>query len=258
MSAKVFFGSRLVFLLLLFGPAGILWGLVEVSIYNKNQTVTRLTMAEFAARRPKAQWVQVTGGRIAIPEALYYSKKRSPKRIRKMLLPVYPDGSDDATIHLYMETSDDRLIDLFKTTMDLDEKTLDALIESDFDRYYPRRTVEGLLDYNTGSGERNKARRIVGSRVAPDAGMITAGVRPSLGRALLFMTGGAGALALWAVMFFGKKKKRGRGPRSRRSGGRGEARDDARKPRRAARRPGGARPRPGGSSKARRGPRRRA
>jgi hypothetical protein len=178
--------------------AAALWGGGQNSwTAIENRQPTRLSIAEYAKKKPKAAWLELTGAALAINGAMHATRGG---KMEEVYIPLVDVHGDDATkIAVLLVTDDPKLMNLYQAVANIkDEAKLKALLDANADKLLDK-TVSGVVRYGIDLRESDRKQlAALDDELAPDFILLEAGKKPSLAIGLVVLALGLllAALAL--------------------------------------------------------------
>lgn len=174
----------------------LLWGGCQ-GIYTalKNRQPLEITVAEYIAKKPSAEWVTLKDARLNLLEAAHKGRR---EKISEIFIPIRPkDEPPDAQVHILLSTKDDAIVaaleDLSKSN-DSMKAAIDAASRH-ADKLFMQKDVSGLIGLGIYSDYDSKTRdKLAGldMKLADDFVILNDGAAPSLSSSLFML--GAGLL----------------------------------------------------------------
>lgn len=135
-----FLGYMAILALLIIGGQG-------VYVAVKNPEPLEITVADYLAKKPNAEWMTLKDAEICLVEAAY---KARLGRVAEVFIPIRPFGeSKDAPIHILLSTEDQAVADALKALSKSAapmKKKVDAASQQ-ADRLFMRQDITGLTRY---------------------------------------------------------------------------------------------------------------
>lgn len=135
-----FLGYMAILALLIIGGQG-------VYVAVKNPEPLEITVADYLAKKPNAEWMTLKDAEICLVEAAY---KARLGRVAEVFIPIRPVGeSKDAPIHILLSTEDQAVADalkaISKSAAPMKRKV--AAASQQADRLFMRQDITGLTRY---------------------------------------------------------------------------------------------------------------
>ncbi|MCF7789283.1 MAG: hypothetical protein K9N47_24390 [Prosthecobacter sp.] len=175
----------------------LLWGGCQ-GVYTavKNRKPLEITVSDYIAQKPSAEWVTLKDAQLNLLEAAH--KERLGK-ISEIFIPVRPKGdSTDAPVHILLSTKDDAIVaaleDLNKSTGTMKEALNAASRHAD--KLFMQKDVSGLIRFGIDSDDKTRRKLAkLDMKLASDFVILNDGAAPSL-------FGGVSMLGLGVVVGF--------------------------------------------------------
>lgn len=175
----------------------LLWGGCQ-GVYTavKNRKPLEITVSDYIAQKPSAEWVTLMDAQLNLLEAAH--KERLGK-ISEIFIPVRPKGeSTDAPVHILLSTKDDAIVaaleDLNKSTGTMKEAMNAASRHAD--KLFMQKDVSGLIRFGIDSDDKTRRKLAkLDMKLASDFVILNDGAAPSL-------FGGVSMLGLGMVVGF--------------------------------------------------------
>lgn len=160
----------------------LLWGGCQ-GVYTalKNRRPLEITVTDYIAQKPGAEWVTLKDARLNLLEAAH--KERLGK-ISEIFIPIRPkDDAEDARVHILLSTKDNEIVsaleDLNKSTGTMKEAINAASRHAD--KIFMQKDVSGLIRFGIDSDDktRNKLAKL-DMNLADDFVILNDGAAPSL------------------------------------------------------------------------------
>lgn len=160
----------------------LLWGGCQ-GVYTalKNRKPLELTVAEYIAKKPSAEWVKLKDARLNLLEAAH--KERLGK-ISEIFIPIRPkDEEKDAKVHILLSTKDNAIVnaleDLNKSGGTMKEAVNAASRHAD--KLFMQKDVSGLIRFGIDSDSKTtKKLAALDMNLAEDFVILNDGAAPSL------------------------------------------------------------------------------
>lgn len=160
----------------------LLWGGCQ-GVYTalKNRQPLEITVSDYVAKKPNAEWVTLKDAQLNLLEAAH--KERLGK-ISEIFIPVRPRGeSTDGPVHILLSTKDDAIVaaleDLNKSSGTMKEALNAASRHAD--KLFMQKDVSGLIRFGIDSDDKTRAKLAkLDMKLAPDFVIMNDGAAPSL------------------------------------------------------------------------------
>lgn len=160
----------------------LLWGGSQ-GVYTalKNRQPLEVTVSDYIAKKPNAEWVTLKDAQLNLLEAAH--KERLGK-ISEIFIPVRPKGeSTDGPVHILLSTKDDAIVaaleDLNKSGGTMKEALNAASRHAD--KLFMQKDVSGLIRFGIDSDDKTRAKLAkLDMKLAPDFVIMNDGAAPSL------------------------------------------------------------------------------
>jgi hypothetical protein len=160
----------------------LLWGGCQ-GVYTalKNRQPLEITVSDYVAKKPNAEWVTLKDAQLNLLEAAH--KERLGK-ISEIFIPVRPRGeSTDGPVHILLSTKDDAIVaaleDLNKSSGTMKEALNAASRHAD--KLFMQNDVSGLIRFGIDSDDKTRAKLAkLDMKLAPDFVIMNDGAAPSL------------------------------------------------------------------------------
>lgn len=160
----------------------LLWGGCQ-GVYTalKNRQPLEVTVSDYIAKKPNAEWVTLKDAQLNLLEAAH--KERLGK-ISEIFIPVRPKGeSTDGPVHILLSTKDDAIVaaleDLNKSSGTMKEALNAASRHAD--KLFMQKDVSGLIRFGIDSDDKTRAKLAkLDMKLAPDFVIMNDGAAPSL------------------------------------------------------------------------------
>lgn len=160
----------------------LLWGGGQ-GVYTalKNRQPLEITVSDYIAKKPNAEWVTLKDAQLNLLEAAH--KERLGK-ISEIFIPVRPKGeSTDGPVHILLSTKDDAIVaaleDLNKSSGTMKEALNAASRHAD--KLFMQKDVSGLIRFGIDSDDKTRAKLAkLDMKLAPDFVIMNDGAAPSL------------------------------------------------------------------------------
>jgi hypothetical protein len=187
--------------LLLIVTAGLLWGGgqgVYTALSNRQPTV--LTYDEYVKTKPHATWLELQECVLSLPQASIRTT-RTTNRMKEAFIPIISaPGQKEERTSVLVATTDPAtlaLLEQFNQTTDEAEKR--KLMISNLDRFFPKRTVKGLVRFGIDMNDRDRRKLAdLDQNLASDFVIIDEGKEPGLVPSALMLLVGV-VLAAWSL-----------------------------------------------------------
>lgn len=184
---------------------------IYTSITNRKPTV--VTIDEIVASKPAAVWIRVEKGMLDARNSAYFSTF-GVGEVSKVIVALVPKGenSSDGTIHLLVETSDTRIVDLANGLRDLDRKistkaAIAQFLAENAENFRVERSVEGLVKFGMESGKKERKIKELYASLTPDVLILEEGTKPDPYTGILLF-----AIGVLAGFFFLRRFPNGKTP----------------------------------------------
>lgn len=160
----------------------LLWGGCQ-GVYTalKNRQPLEVTVSDYIAKKPDAEWVTLKDAQLNLLEAAH---KEQLGKISEIFIPVRPKGeSTDAPVHILLSTKDNTILraleDLNKSGDNMKEALNAASRHAD--KLFMQRDVSGLIRFGIDSDDktRDKLARL-DMKLVPGFVILNDGAAPSL------------------------------------------------------------------------------
>ncbi|RMF47358.1 MAG: hypothetical protein D6751_02920 [Deltaproteobacteria bacterium] len=184
--------NRFRFTLLAVSLVLTLLGLHDLKLWISNPSPLSIGIADLQQGRAPREWLRIEGGIFDLPEAISTS---GTIELEAFLVPLRDDLSD-RRLRVLVETRDPEIMNLMqKWAFGFDtEKERRAYLEANRDRFYPRRTVTGMVVGGLiASGNRDRLTQLareLGLEVDDQVIFISEGKQPPRWRGLFFLVVG--------------------------------------------------------------------
>ena len=183
----------------------LLWGGGQ-GVYTalKNRQPLQITVSDYIAKKPNAEWVTLKDAQLNLLEAAH--KERLGK-ISEIFIPVRPRGeSTDGPVHILLSTKDDAIVaaleDLNKSSGTMKEALNAASRHAD--KLFMQKDVSGLIRFGIDSDDKTRAKLAkLDMKLAPDFVIMNDGAAPSL-------LGSMSMLGIGVLIGFFKLRKAGK------------------------------------------------
>ncbi|WP_397383209.1 hypothetical protein [Prosthecobacter sp.] len=183
----------------------LLWGGGQ-GVYTalKNRQPLQITVSDYIAKKPNAEWVTLKDAQLNLLEAAH--KERLGK-ISEIFIPVRPKGeSTDGPVHILLSTKDDTIVaaleDLNKSSGTMKEALNAASRHAD--KLFMQKDVSGLIRFGIDSDDKTRAKLAkLDMKLAPDFVIMNDGAAPSL-------LGSMSMLGIGVLIGFFKLRKAGK------------------------------------------------
>jgi hypothetical protein len=183
----------------------LLWGGGQ-GVYTalKNRQPLEITVTDYIAKKPNAEWVTLKDAQLNLLEAAH--KERLGK-ISEIFIPVRPKGeSTDGPVHILLSTKDDAIVaaleDLNKSSGNMKEALNAASRHAD--KLFMQKDVSGLIRFGIDSDDKTRAKLAkLDMKLAPDFVIMNDGAAPSL-------FGSMSMLGIGVLVGFFKLRKAGK------------------------------------------------
>jgi hypothetical protein len=183
----------------------LLWGGGQ-GVYTalKNRQPLQITVSDYIAKKPNAEWVTLKDAQLNLLEAAH--KERLGK-ISEIFIPVRPKGeSTDGPVHILLSTKDDTIVaaleDLNKSSGTMKESLNAASRHAD--KLFMQKDVSGLIRFGIDSDDKTRAKLAkLDMKLAPDFVIMNDGAAPSL-------LGSMSMLGIGVLIGFFKLRKAGK------------------------------------------------
>jgi len=183
----------------------LLWGGGQ-GVYTalKNRQPLQITVSDYIAKKPNAEWVTLKDAQLNLLEAAH--KERLGK-ISEIFIPVRPKGeSTDGPVHILLSTKDDAIVaaleDLNKSSGNMKEALNAASRHAD--KLFMQKDVSGLIRFGIDSDDKTRAKLAkLDMKLAPDFVIMNDGAAPSL-------FGSMSMLGIGVLVGFFKLRKAGK------------------------------------------------
>lgn len=160
----------------------LLWGGCQ-GVYTalKNRQPLEVTVSDYIAKKPNAEWVTLKDAQLNLLEAAH--KERLGK-ISEIFIPVRPKGeSTDGPVHILLSTKDDAIVaaleDLNKSSGTMKEALNAASRHAD--KLFMQKDVSGLIRFGIDSDDKTRDKLAkLDMKLAPDFVIMNDGAAPSL------------------------------------------------------------------------------
>ncbi len=160
----------------------LLWGGCQ-GVYTalKNRQPLEITVSDYVAKKPNAEWVTLKDAQLNLLEAAH--KERLGK-ISEIFIPVRPKGeSTDGPVHILLSTKNDAIVaaleDLNKSSGNMKEALNAASRHAD--KLFMQKDVSGLIRFGIDSDDKTRAKLAkLDMKLAPDFVIMNDGAAPSL------------------------------------------------------------------------------
>ncbi len=160
----------------------LLWGGCQ-GVYTalKNRQPLEITVTEYIAKKPNAEWVTLKDAQLNLLEAAH--KERLGK-ISEIFIPVRPKGeSTDGPVHILLSTKNDAIVaaleDLNKSSGTMKEALNAASRHAD--KLFMQKDVSGLIRFGIDSDDKTRDKLAkLDMKLAPDFVIMNDGAAPSL------------------------------------------------------------------------------
>lgn len=160
----------------------LLWGGCQ-GVYTalKNRQPLEITVSDYIAKKPNAEWVTLKDAQLNLLEAAH--KERLGK-ISEIFIPVRPKGeSTDGPVHILLSTKDDAIVaaleDLNKSSGTMKEALNAASRHAD--KLFMQKDVSGLIRFGIDSDDKTRSKLAkLDMKLAPDFVIMNDGAAPSL------------------------------------------------------------------------------
>ncbi len=160
----------------------LLWGGGQ-GVYTalKNRQPLEITVSDYIAKKPNAEWVTLKDAQLNLLEAAH--KERLGK-ISEIFIPVRPKGeSTDGPVHILLSTKDDAIVaaleDLNKSGGTMKEALNAASRHAD--KLFMQKDVSGLIRFGIDSDDKTRAKLAkLDMKLTPDFVIMNDGAAPSL------------------------------------------------------------------------------
>ena len=191
---------------LLIVTIALLWGGGQ-TLYTalSNRQPTKMSMAEYAKTKPKAEWLELSDCNLAITEGMHSEKYGT---VQEIYIPLYaPTDKGTDKIVALLATKEQTLMNLYQATSTL--KTDDAYrqwLATHKDQLF-KKTVRGLVRFGIDlkDNDRSKLASLEKS-LAPDFIIIDDGKEPSMMMGLGMTGGGLVILVIGLLKWLGSRR----------------------------------------------------
>lgn len=160
----------------------LLWGGCQ-GVYTalKNRQPLEVTVSDYIAKKPDAEWVTLKDAQLNLLEAAH---KEQLGKISEIFIPVRPKGeSTDAPVHILLSTKDDTILaaleDLNKSGDNMKEALNAASRHAD--KLFMQRDVSGLIRFGIDSDDKTRGKLArLDMKLVPDFVILNDGAAPSL------------------------------------------------------------------------------
>ncbi|GAB4175931.1 MAG: hypothetical protein Tsb0017_09880 [Geothermobacteraceae bacterium] len=173
-----------------------LLGLHDLKLWISNPGPLSIGIADLQQGRAPREWLRIEGGVFDLPEAISTS---GTIELEAFLVPLRSDLSDHR-LRILVETRDPEIMNLMRRwAFGFDtEKERRGFLEANRDRFYPRRTVTGMVVGGLiASGNRDRLMQLareLGLEVDDQVIFISEGKQPPRWRGLFFLLVGLAGL----------------------------------------------------------------
>lgn len=176
----------------------LLVGCQGVYVALKNPEPLEMTVADYIAKKPNAEWMTLRDSQVSLVEAAY---KARLGKISEIFIPVRPHGeSMDAPIHILFSTDDPGMVAALKKLSQSGgpmQKKIDAASRQ-ADRLFMRQDITGLTRYGMFFDFLTRLRLAnLNMNLAKDFVIVNDGEAPNL---LLSLSMVGGGLLIWFSM----------------------------------------------------------
>jgi len=175
-------------------------GCQGVYVALKNPEPLEITMADYIAKKPSAEWMTLKEAQVSLVEAAY---KARLGRISEVFIPVRPIGeSTDVPVHILLSTKDHAVMAALKHLSQSSgtlEKTVDSAARQ-ADKLFMRQDITGLTRYGIFFDFLMRARlATLNMKLAEDFVILNDGAAPNVWVGLAMVGGG---LLIWFFMLY--------------------------------------------------------
>ncbi|WP_395742418.1 hypothetical protein [Prosthecobacter sp.] len=171
---------------------GLLWGGCQ-GIYTalKNRQPLEITVADYIAKKPNAEWVTLKEAQLNLLEAAH--KGRSGN-ISEIFIPVRPKGQTEGSqVHILLSTKDKDIVaaleDLNRSSGNMKD-ALEAAARHK-DKIFVQRDISGLIRFGIDSDSKTRDKlAALDMKLAPEFVILNDGAAPSLTGSLFMLGGG--------------------------------------------------------------------
>ena len=169
-----------------------------VYVALKNPEPLEITVADYIARKPNAEWMRLQEAQVSLVEAAYNARLG---KISEIFIPVRPIGeSTDTPAHILLSTEDKAVVAALKKLSQSGDslKTKVDTASRQADRLFMRQDVYGLTRYGIFYDLFMRARLAwLGMNLAEDFVIVNDGAAPNITVSLTMLGGG---LLIWFLM----------------------------------------------------------
>lgn len=160
----------------------LLWGGCQ-GVYTalKNRQPLEITVSDYIAKKPNAEWVTLKDAQLNLLEAAH--KERLGK-ISEIFIPVRPKGeSTDGPVHILLSTKNDAIVAALEDLNKSSGTMKDALNAASrhADKLFMQKDVSGLIRFGIDSDDKTRDKLAkLDMKLAPDFVIMNDGAAPSL------------------------------------------------------------------------------
>ncbi|WP_035601360.1 hypothetical protein [Haloferula sp. BvORR071] len=175
-------------------------GWQDVFMALKHREVVEVSLSDYIKNRPDAKWLKITGARLDILHAIYFSPRFLKMDAQDVYVPVVVPGNDPSkeTIHIVLHSSSPELLKLINEAkgfgddgkVETKQKGMDLVMQS-LEASLLTRDIGGLVQYGLSSNDKRDFEiRKDNPNIAKDFVVLEDGGKPSLLKGLLIMAPG--------------------------------------------------------------------